>query len=182
MKWGRSTCASYGARWRAHGDHSPGAALPQPLLSLSLSLSASHVLGFRCSWFLASFASLVRDALPALSFCTHSSLLCTVLLLLCSLWCSRLSSALFRLCLAYASHSARATCILCITYKVTCTCALKCFQMICSGREVFCEIWFRTGDSVCDLCALAPAERTCFMSTRFLSYYKMRESSLQRRD
>ena len=58
-------CVSYGARWRAHGDHSPCATPRQQLRSFSIYQSAPYELehlAVIARVFRSRFASLLRDA------------------------------------------------------------------------------------------------------------------------
>ena len=103
--------ASFGARWRARGDHSPLTTPRQPLRSFYIAERAALARAYLLSLLVFTLSLCVSvsirfSSLPALCFrlCRHSaSRLCSALLssLVWSLLCTSLSSALVvLLCLA----------------------------------------------------------------------------------
>ena len=107
--------ASFGARWRARGDHSPLTTPRQPLCSFYIvqveRAARARAFGCHCSCFRSRFASLFRDdsrlCRRSAFVCRHSpSRLCSALLssLVWSLLCTSLSSALLVLLCLSSRH------------------------------------------------------------------------------
>ena len=142
-------CVSYGARWRAHGDHSPCATPRQQLRSFYISERAvgARAFGCHCSCFSLSLCVSVSrrfSSLQALCFrlCRRSaSRLCGALHLvsagthvsslpaLCSL-CSRLLA----LCLVFAS-------VLLLSLVSTLLPSLLCFRLISPRLRLSLVAW-----------------------------------------